>query len=165
MEKNKMKISKGRLKQIIREELQTVLGEADKNAPFLSQLITKAKAWIPLALQRDSWTEEEILGDPLGAWSEVIREVISFWNFKVEPGLSPGQKTELKSGNARMVLKKLEAKVALAERGKKVKDPGEDLEYFVPVKKDATYVKNTPFARKFFPEEEEYSVSPEDFDL
>ena len=172
MEKNKMKISKARLKQIIREELQTVLSEVDKN--FVYYLVKKAKPWLPgrwnsVEEEWEGWPQELIIKDPFAAWSELMRRVIEQWTGTLAPGLTQAQNKALNSGRAKDKIEEFRAKTLAADAGK-FKDAGaafDDLRYFVPDAKGVDAAMATQFAKEFIPPEteEDYFYDPDDDDL
>ena len=121
-----MKITKQQLKQIIREELQTVLSEVDKN--FVFWLIKKAKPWLERI-----WTSEAIQESPGEAYYALMLEIKRHWEGAALLGMSQGQKDAMASFPVQALF------TQLMERAKKSADTGvvaseafDDLNYFVP---------------------------------
>jgi len=136
-----MKISRARLKQIIKEELEEaytspgpVMGK-DHNLIYLIK--QHRKTW----LNRE-WNDEVIEEDPAAAYSELMYSVGNFWNSRPVKQIYTGQESELNA--ALSVIKKV---VDRAERGK-LRTAYKDIDLVTPTKKSPSALAGTPLGKR-----------------
>jgi len=136
-----MKISRARLKQIIKEELEgayTSPGPAMGKPRELIYLIKQhRKTW----LNRE-WNDEVIEEDPAGAYSELIYSVSNFWNSRPVKQTYTGQESELYAA-----LSVVEKVVARAERGK-LRTAYKDIDLVTPTKKSPSALAATTLGKR-----------------
>ena len=70
-----MKITKSQLKQIIKEELESVLIERKGVKGLIALIRTNAIVWADAA----GLTEEDIVSRPGDAWRDIISQVVVHW--------------------------------------------------------------------------------------
>lgn len=136
-----MKISRARLKQIIKEELEgaytspgPVMGK-DHNLIYLIK--QHRKTW----LNRE-WSDEAIEEDLSGAYLELIYSIDSFWSSRNVRVVYTGQESELNA--ALSVVKKI---VDRAEKGK-LRTAFKDITLVVPIRKEPSALADTTLGKR-----------------
>ena len=120
-----MKISKNRLRQIIKEELENVLSEEEDLNNLAGDIARRNKMgkWM-------KWRSKEIYQDPTGALGEMLTAAWSHWTGDRLPmGLSREHQAAL---NSPEVQTKLQTLLAAAQEGAVPPNPINMLDYYVP---------------------------------